>query len=187
MVCRATRIGHSRIASRGAEGQRADRNNVQVGRAGRRRPRRTKVAGARENGVCSQVRAAREMGLTEWGQRSMRAPTSSRGRRIVNTRGQLHWGAEQSTQKHGAGCMVNTRYWKIQSRARGDGQHRMSPLGRRRALVGSQVVNDCTGRAPGRFRAMVVGASTDPRENPRQRGEGGRDGVFKGTSQGDSG
>ena len=68
--------------------------------------------------------------------------------------------------------MVNTRYWKIHSRARGDGQHRMSPLGRHRELVGSQVVNDCTGRAPGRFRATVVGASTDPRENPRQRGEG---------------
>ena len=68
--------------------------------------------------------------------------------------------------------MVNTRYWKIQSRVRGDGQHRMSPLGRRQELVGSQVVNDCTGWAPGRFRATVVGTSTDPGENPRQRGEG---------------
>ena len=68
VVCRTTRTGDSRIASRSAEGQRADRTNVQVGRAGRRRPRRTKEAGAQEDGVCSQVRAAREMGLTEWGQ-----------------------------------------------------------------------------------------------------------------------
>ena len=43
----------------------ADRTNVQVGRAGEGRPRRTKVAGAREDGVCPQVRAAREVGRTE--------------------------------------------------------------------------------------------------------------------------
>ena len=44
---------------------RADRTNAQVGHAGKGRPRWTKVAGAREDGVCPDVKAASEVGRTE--------------------------------------------------------------------------------------------------------------------------